>query len=72
MRISPDKLDLALVPGIVFDKKGNRIGYGKGFYDRLLKHIECPTIGVGYKEQLFKRSFSPTLFDVPLKHIELF
>ncbi len=34
-----DELDLVLVPGVAFDFSGNRIGYGKGFYDRFLKDI---------------------------------
>ncbi|WP_276364288.1 5-formyltetrahydrofolate cyclo-ligase [Daejeonella sp. H1SJ63] len=34
--ISSDQIDLVFVPLIVFDKKGNRAGYGKGFYDRFL------------------------------------
>lgn len=31
------KLDLIFVPGLCFDKKGNRLGFGKGFYDKFLK-----------------------------------
>lgn len=31
--------DLVLVPGIAFDASGNRVGYGKGFYDRFLKDV---------------------------------
>ena len=34
-----EELDLILVPGIGFDFSGNRIGYGKGFYDRFLKDV---------------------------------
>ncbi len=35
-----EKIDLVLVPLLVFDRSGNRVGYGKGFYDLFLK--ECP------------------------------
>ncbi len=34
-----ENIDLALVPGVSFDKKGNRLGRGKGYYDRLLASI---------------------------------
>ena len=34
--VKPGRLELLLIPGLAFDRKGNRLGYGKGFYDRLL------------------------------------
>lgn len=46
------KIDLMIVPGIGFDKKGNRIGFGHGYYDRLLKKTECPVIGLAYEFQI--------------------
>ena len=41
-------IDMAIVPGTAFDCLGNRIGRGKGYYDRLLKCLDTYAIGVCY------------------------
>ena len=47
------KLDIIFVPGLCFDKSGNRIGYGAGFYDNFLKlNIDSIKVGVCPKECL--------------------
>jgi 5-formyltetrahydrofolate cyclo-ligase len=46
-------IDTFFVPGQAFDRNGNRLGRGQGYYDRLLKNIHKPTIGVCYGFQLF-------------------
>ncbi len=48
------EIDLLVVPGIAFDKKGNRLGYGKGFYDRLLSGKRTFSIGLAYSFQLLE------------------
>lgn len=40
------KIDVALVPGMAFDKRGYRVGYGKGFYDNVLKDLGALKIGL--------------------------
>jgi 5-formyltetrahydrofolate cyclo-ligase len=51
-RIPLEKLDLILVPGIAFTPDGHRIGYGKGYYDALLKDMDAIKIGLAFEEQI--------------------
>lgn len=53
-QVTPEELDLAIIPGVAYEKNGHRIGYGGGFYDRLIKKLSCPTIGVAYDFQIVK------------------
>ena len=49
-------LDLIIVPGVVYDFFGNRIGHGKGYYDRLLKKAcTIPSIGLAFEFQIVDR-----------------
>ena len=43
---------LCIVPGLSFDRSGNRLGYGKGFYDRFLSEFNGTTVGLCYSEFL--------------------
>ena len=62
------EIDLILTPGIVFSIDGHRIGYGKGFYDRLLKKAKCPKIGIAYDFQIVKNTAAEK-HDVPMDMI---
>ena len=60
--------DLAIVPLLAFDRRGYRLGYGKGYYDRLLAADRTRTIGVAFAVQ--EMSMLPTeAHDVPLDWI---
>ncbi len=45
-------IDMVVVPAVAYDRKGNRIGRGKGYYDRLLNNTRAIKIGVAYDFQL--------------------
>ena len=51
-KIAASNIDLVLVPGVAFDCTGNRLGYGKGFFDRFLEKARCNTIGLCFEQHL--------------------
>lgn len=63
-------LNVILVPLIGFDKQGNRLGMGGGYYDRLLKKLSynCVTIGLAYDFQEFD-TIQYERWDMPLDEI---
>lgn len=49
------RIDLTIVPGVAFDRKGNRLGRGKGYYDRFLPKTKAPKVGVCFDYQLLNQ-----------------
>jgi 5-formyltetrahydrofolate cyclo-ligase len=51
----PEDLDLVMVPGVAFDRRGGRMGHGKGYYDKLLQHARpnTPLVALAFECQLF-------------------
>lgn len=41
---APEEIDLVLAPGVAFDREGNRMGYGKGYYDSFLSQIATNSV----------------------------
>lgn len=66
--VDPRALDLILVPAVAIDRRGNRVGRGKGFYDRLLAETRATTVGVIYDFQLVEDACAEE-HDVPLRVI---
>lgn len=63
------KIDVVFVPLLAFDKKGNRVGYGKGFYDVFLQKCKSDVIKVGLS--LFEaedRITDSNEYDIPLDY----
>ncbi len=50
--VHEDEIDLVIVPAVAFDNSLNRLGRGKGFYDKYFHKHHIPKIGVGYDFQL--------------------
>ena len=61
-------IDLIIVPGAAFDEKGNRLGYGAGFYDKLLSDYRKITVALAFETQIV-----PTVpvdqHDIPIQKI---
>jgi len=52
IEVPPTKIDVVFVPLLAYDQFGNRVGYGKGFYDRMLEKTDCIKIGLSLFEPL--------------------
>ena len=66
--LEPTAVQLALVPGLLFTKLGARLGYGGGFYDRLLPRLNCPLVGVT-RDALIVDALPLEGWDVPMTHL---
>ncbi|MBI5969602.1 MAG: 5-formyltetrahydrofolate cyclo-ligase [Deltaproteobacteria bacterium] len=65
-KVDTSELDLCVVPGVAFDGAGNRLGYGKGYYDRALGAAGCAIVGLAYEFQVLKGDIPLEPFDVRL------
>lgn len=67
LAVPKSEIDLIHVPGLVFDPRGYRLGYGGGFYDRYLADYERATLATLYSFQLGQ--LAPEPHDIPVKEL---
>ena len=64
-----ETVDLFIIPGIGFERKGTRLGRGEGYFDRFLKRVKkAPKIGLAFREQIVKKIPSAA-HDVPVDQV---
>lgn len=66
--VSPEEIELMLVPGVVYSKSGYRIGFGGGYYDRYLSAYSGKTVSLAFDMQLAE-SVPVENHDIPVQHI---
>jgi 5-formyltetrahydrofolate cyclo-ligase len=69
LKTNVNKLDVAVLPAVAFDKKCNRLGFGAGYYDKLMNAITVATsIGLAYEFQIVDELPSET-HDIPVDFV---
>ncbi|MBD5244606.1 MAG: 5-formyltetrahydrofolate cyclo-ligase [Barnesiella sp.] len=63
--VSVDDIEMIVVPAVAYDRKGNRVGRGKGYYDRLLADSKAVKVGVAYDFQ-FVDEIDAEPHDIPV------
>lgn len=66
--VSPSKIEVVFVPLLAYDKNGNRVGFGKGFYDSFLVKLKPEVIKIGLSFYEPEESIQPDPHDVRLNY----
>lgn len=78
LSVPTEMIDVVFVPLLVYDKKGNRVGYGKGFYDKFLSECHNNVIKIGLSffepeekiEGLFENDIQLSFCTMPTSHLK--
>lgn len=70
-QVLTETIEMVLVPLVIFDQQGFRIGYGKGFYDKFLSECRPTSIKIGLSLFPPIEDIHPTNFDVKMDHCVL-
>ncbi len=60
--------DLYIVPGVAFDRQRNRLGRGRGYYDKLLAGVTAPKIGLAFSVQMVDK-VPRASYDIPMTRV---
>ena len=65
-KVDVKEIDLVIVPGVAFDRRGGRTGHGKGYYDKLLEHArpDTPLVALAFECQMFD--------EIPMQEHDIF
>lgn len=64
-RLYTDHIGFCVLPGLAFDRKGTRLGYGSGYYDRFLQKFKGITAGVCFSPLLSEKPLPTGRYDIP-------
>jgi 5-formyltetrahydrofolate cyclo-ligase len=67
--LDPSSIDVVAVPGVAFDRRGRRIGYGGGYYDRFLRGLQAFTVGLAFGLQVREEDLPAGSFDLQIDAI---
>ena len=67
--LDKNKIDIMIVPGVCFDLYKNRIGFGKGYYDKYLIDSNINTVGICFDSQITNKQITNNNYDVKVKRL---